>query len=240
MNSSEQLFNPNLVYTGNASEILKDYPKRSHNLEQLTQNNESAKNLNKNFIKDGYMYLLRGALNGQESGFYSREYAKGNTIESLGMDPYDVAYAQFLNGNTPFISTTTDYYTAAAFSKKERIYIIRVKADDVYTFYQDEGLEEKEYMIPDYISNEEIIKSFRYDKLKQIFNYLKNEIGLKITPYDLGVTEDDLEMIDTNRLNRYIAFNAGDSFLDFGLSLIQNNLLYNHDDSCFSRKRNKK
>lgn len=93
MNSSEQLFNSNLVYTGNASETLKDYPKRSHNLEQLTQNNESAKNLNKNFIKDGYMYLLRGTLNGQESGFYSREYAKGNTIESLGMDHYDVAYA---------------------------------------------------------------------------------------------------------------------------------------------------
>ena len=156
------------------------------------------------------------------------------------MDPYDVAYAQFLNGNTPFISTTTDYYTAAAFSKKEKIYIIKVKVDDVYTFYQDEGLEEKEYMIPDYISNEEIIKSFRYDKLKQIFNYLKNEVGLEITPEDLGVTEKDLEMIDMDRLNQYIAFNAGDSFLDYGLSLIQNSLLYKSKQSIFSRKRNKK
>lgn len=95
-------------------------------------------------------------------------------------------------------------------------------------------------MIPDYISNEEIIKSFRYDKLKQIFNYLKNEIGLKITPYDLGVTEEDLEMIDTNRLNRYIAFNGGDSFLDYGLSLIQDSLLYKSKNSFFSRKRTKK
>lgn len=240
MNILEHLFNPNYVFNGNASEILKNYPKRSQNLEQLTPNNESAKNLNKKFIKDNYMYLLRGALNGQESGFYSQEYAKGNTIESLGMDPYDVAYAQFLNGNTPFISTTTYYYTAAAFSKKEKIYIIKVKVDDVYTFYQDESLEEKEYMIPDYISNEEIIKSFRYDKLKQIFNYLKNEVGLEITPEDLGVTEKDLEIIDMDILNQYIAFNVGDSFLDYGLSLIQDSLLYKPKQSIFSRKRNKK
>lgn len=133
------------------------------------------------------MYLLRGALKGQDTGFYSQEYARRNTIESLGMDHYNVAYAQFSNGNTPFISSTTDYYTAASFSKKERIYIIKIKISDVYTFYQDETLEEKEYMIPDYISNKEILKSFRYDKLKQIFNYLTNEIGLKISPEDLGL-----------------------------------------------------
>ena len=43
MNILEQLFNPNYVFNGNASEILIKYPKRSRNLEQLTPNNKSAK-----------------------------------------------------------------------------------------------------------------------------------------------------------------------------------------------------
>lgn len=110
----------------------------------------------------------------------------------------------------------------------------------MFSICQNDDLEEKEYMIPDYISNEEIIKSFRYDKLKQIFYYLKNEVELEITFEDLGVTEKDLEMIDIDRLNQYIAFNAGDSFLDYGFSLIQNGLIYKNKQATFSRKRNKK
>lgn len=57
MNTQEKLFNPNLVYAGNVSYILYDYPIRSENLEQLTTNNETAKNLLKMDICTYYVGL---------------------------------------------------------------------------------------------------------------------------------------------------------------------------------------
>lgn len=157
------------------------------------------------------MYLLRGAKNSQESGFYSGEYAKKNTIESLELDPNNVAYAQVLNGNTPFISATTDIYTAASFSQKERIYVLKIPISDVYTFYSIDELKEKEYMIPDFISYQEIVRSFRYNKFKQIYNYLINEVGLKITPEDLGTNIDEINFPNTKKIDDISFFNEGAS-----------------------------
>lgn len=170
------------------------------------------------------MYLLRGAKNGQEYGFYSQEYAKKNTIESLRIDSNTVAMAQAVNGNTPFISATTNIYVAASFSNCERIYILKVPVEDIYTFSQNKDsvmlLCEEEYMVPDYISKEEIIRSFRYDKFKQIYSFLIKEIGLDIMPEDLGET-DDIEHPDMTRINMSMHFNnAGESF-DSILSILQ-------------------
>ncbi len=221
----EKLFNPNYTFTGNSDAILKDYPSRSRNLEQYAPYGINVKELNPKFIKDGYMYLLRGAKVGQDAGFYSKAYAKKNTIESLRLDPNLVANAQRMNGNTPFISATTDIYVAASFSNYERIYVLKIPVLDVYTFSEPEDtlfldLMEEEYMIPDYISKEEIIQSFRYDKFKQIFNLLTKEIGLNITPEDLGEKED-INHPDMGRIEIGIYSNNSASYLDPILSIVQ-------------------
>lgn len=226
INNKKNLFDPNSTFTGNTDTILKGYPQRSRELEKYASKDINPKNLNPKFIKNGYMYLIRGAKNGQETGFYSREYSNKRTIESLGLDPQQVAYAQVINGNTPFISTTTDLYTAAAFSQKQRIYVIKIPVGDVYTFEQDEMLLEEEYMIPDYISSSEIIRSFRYDKFKQIYEYLTKEIGLNITPQDLGITVNDLNAPNMAKIDSYIKFNNGSSGLDPFLSLVQDLMVH--------------
>ncbi len=218
----EKLWNPNYTFTGNRETILRNYPVRSKNLERYTPN---TKDLNEKFIKDGYMYLLRGAKNGQETGFYSMEYAKKNTIESLRLDPNKVAYAQKMNGNTPFISATTDIYTAASFANYERIYVLKIPVSDVYQFEGELGnsffdLSEKEYMIPDYISEEEILHSFRYDKFKQIYNFLTKEVGLEITPRDLG-EKGDIAHPDIERIEIGVKCNFSASYLDSILSIVQ-------------------
>lgn len=239
MNIKEKLFNPNFVFNGDPKKYLKDYPVRSKNLEVIAKYNK-PKALNPKFIKDGYIYLLRGAKNGQETGFYSREYAKKGTIENLGLDPILVAYAQSLNGNTPFISATTDLSTAAAFSLKQRIYILRIPVEDVYTLYVEEGLVENEIMIPDYISSEEIVNSFRFDKFRQIFGYLTEEIGLSITPEDLGETYETIKNPDMDKIERYIAFNEGASYLEPMLDALKNGILDSAQTDVIPKQMQKK
>lgn len=219
----DKLFNPNYVFTGDQSLILRGYPKRSQHLERYADLGIDAKKLNSKFIKDGYIYLLRGAKHGQDSGFYSREYSNKNTLESLYLDPNSVAEAQSINGNTPFISVTTDFYMAASFSNLERIYIVKVPIEDVYTFFQNESLREEEYMIPDYISAEEIICSFRYDKFKQIYYFLKKEIGLDINPRDLGQLKD-IDVVDMERIKSEMIFNNSASHLDCILDIFRDSL----------------
>lgn len=226
--TSENLFNPNLVFMGDVSEILVDYPERSKCLEEKTENPMAGKNLNEKFVKDGYMYLLRGAKKGQETGFYSRDYANGKTIESMGLDPYQTAYAQCLNGNTPFISATTDIYTAAAFSRKERIYVLKVPVSDVYTFFSFSELMEQEYMIPDFIAKDEIVRSFRYDKVRSLYTYLTEEVGLDICPADLGATPEEIVSLDYDKLDTIIDFNGEENEpMDFILNALQGVLLDN-------------
>ena len=222
LTDKEKLFNPNHTYVGDPSKILEGYPERSKNLDIYAQKGENARKLNLKFIKDGYMYLLRGARDGQANGFYSEQYSKKNTIESLKLDPNNVAYAQSMNGNTPFISATTDLYMAASFSNKQRIYILKIPVEDIYTLYQNDMLMEEEYMIPDYISKDEIIKSFRYDRFRQIYNYLTLQVGLKITPEDLAIKDKDLSNPDMDRIELAMEFNnSGADLWDPILKVIQ-------------------
>ncbi len=205
--SINNLFNPNLVYCGDASKELVGYPDRSKNLRT-----DTGLILNPKFVKDGYAYLLRGAKKGQESGFYSREYARKNTIESLDLDIDILSTVHTICGDTPFISTTTDYYIAASFANKERIYIVKVPVEDVYSFEVVTNDSESEYLIPDFISSDEIVVSFRYDKAGAIYRFLKGEVGLDLEPSDLGLVESDLTCIDYDKLQSYMDFNGDGDF----------------------------
>ena len=217
----DYLFHPEYVFVGNVDEILKEYPKRSSHLEKKSKDEEQCKQLNEKFIKDGYMYLLRGAKKGQETGFYSRWYKEKKTIETENLDVDNTAYAQQLNGNTLFISATTRLSVASAFANHERIYVLKIPVEDVYSFCKIDGLCEEEYMIPDFIKQEEILRSFRHDKFKQIYNFLTNEIGLELTPEDLGETKETIQRPDKEKIELMIAYNEGDKWLDDVLASLQ-------------------
>lgn len=217
----DHLFHPEYVFDGNVDEVLKEYPRRSSHLEEKVNNKAKCKQLNPKFIKDGYMYLLRGAKNGQETGFYSRLYKEKRTIETENLDIDNVAYAQQVNGNTPFISATTSLSTASAFANHERIYVLKIPVEDVYFFCEIDGLFEEEYMIPDFVKQEEILRSFRHDKFKQIYNFLTTEIGLELTPEDLGETKETIQKPDKEKIENMIAFNEGDKWMDDLLSFFQ-------------------
>lgn len=189
---------------------------RTHNLFD-----SKTMNLNDKFIKDGYIYLLRGSKKNLENGITSKLYREGKTLKNSGVTPDTMAMAHVLNGNTAFISTTTSYYVAASFSKKDTIYIVKIPINDIYVYVDDLtiSLEESEYLVPDFIEEKEIVSSFKYDDLKSIYLYLKEDIGLNILPEDLNVTLDDLNKIDYEKLDLLSDFNTG------GEGLLFDNLL---------------
>ena len=179
---------------------------RTHNLF-----NSKTMSVNEKFVKGGYIYLLRGCINNLEGGITSKLYREGKKLKSLSVNPESMALAHVLNGNTAFVSATTSYYTAASFSKKCSIYIVKIPVKDIFVFTNEltESLDENEYLIPDYISKDEILTSFKYDELGKIYFYLKDVIGLNILPEDLEVSIEELDRIDYDKLQRYEEFNNG-------------------------------
>ena len=217
--SKEALFSRKKVFaeleeqeerTKSVEKFLKDngYPERSTNL-----NLKKLKPHDTKFIKDGYLYLLRGSRQGQMSGFFTYQYAneKKNVEQYLRENPRMtadmLASRQSMKGKERFISTTTDITIVAEFSKisKEKdkqgsIYVIRVKPEDAFRvvspiggdkFFGDEmAKDESEYLIPDYIKPNEILKEFKYNEYEEIYKYLRDEIGLNIQKADICLQED--------------------------------------------------
>lgn len=188
-------------------EILEKngYPQRSENLKFKKRLEPNAK-----FIKDGYIYLLRGDQKGQSSGFFSYGYIQGKenisgyietqkdiTLETL-------AYQHGIKGKGRFISATTNLGIAEQFATdydNGSIYIIKIKENSAYkveqpidklnmsSFDLDLGNGEREYLIPDCIYPDEICAEFKCYEHRKVFNYLVNVVGLKITPFDIGFPE---------------------------------------------------
>lgn len=182
---------------------------------------------NQKFVKDGYIYLLRGDHPGQENkGLYSRPFAYGKkTTEHLSHDlgaPDEVgyflygderylsaakpktgsvveelAYDQSAKGGSSFVSTTTNLETAIAGTGNQpdvteqsqyEVYVIKVPVADVLRRpdnLNQFGLNEEEYLVPDYIPPNEVVAKFPRDQKDAIYNYFQAELGL--TREDLGV-----------------------------------------------------
>ncbi len=184
------------------------YPKRSKNLKL-----NRIKPHNSKFIKDGYLYLLRGSRRGQMSGFFSYPYSKDkkNVEQYLKEHPSEnadfIASQQSLKGRERFISTTTDITIVAEYTDLDlnrnisgSIYVLRVKPEDAYRIISPVGLkeffgteedhDENEYLIPDFIAPEEVIKEFEYNDYIGVYEFLKNEIGLDIEKSDISLKDD--------------------------------------------------
>lgn len=77
------------------------------------------------------------------------------------------------------------------------IYVIRVRPKDAFRIISPIGLkefygteedhDEDEYLIPDFVDPEEIIKEFRYNDYIGVYKFLRNEIGLNIERSDIGL-----------------------------------------------------
>lgn len=213
----EQLFNRNLKFEGDGSnnlqEIVKkllkqnNYPERSKNIKI-----SEVKEPNEKFIKDGYIYLFRGAEAGQMSGFFAYPYcqSKLNLEEYCQRNPHITSNTMLEKqgqlGKGYFISATTKLPLTTKFCHKVgnesgSIYVLKIKIENVYrlpphkpeflpNFINAEDFNEEEYIVSDYIMPNEIIGEFEYTDYMGVYRYLTEVIGLKITPQDIGFSED--------------------------------------------------
>lgn len=183
--------------------------------------------VNEKFVKNGYIYLLRGDKKGLERGLTSFYYRQGHTLENMKIDANKMARAHVINGKTAFISATTNYKIAASFANRQKIYVVRVPLEDIFIYCDDltRLLFEYEYLIPDIIEASEIIKTFKYDRLTPLYKYLVEELDLPISPTDLGVDDEWLKKIDYNELEMMEEFNNAGSSLDPMLEAIQKILI---------------
>lgn len=186
--------------------LQNNYPKRSKHI-TLSQ----TQKLNSKFVKDNFIYLLRGAEVGQMSGFFSYQYCR----TKLNLEQYCQANPLFTPntafnehsqiGQGYFISATTKLPLTTKFCHKVgnqsgSIYILKVPVNEVFRllphkpaflppFINPEDFNEEEYVIPDYIMPNELLKEFEYTDYLGVFQYLTKNIGLHITPQDVGFSE---------------------------------------------------
>ena len=103
---------------------------------------------------------------------------------------------QSQRGGSSFISATTSIPCAeagtgnvpdAAEQLQYEIYVLKIPIDSVINSNTDNhfGLEEDEYLIPDYVSKDEIIAKFSRDNTEEVYQYL-HEL--------LGVSKEDLKL----------------------------------------------
>lgn len=116
----------------------------------------------------------------------------------------ELATLQSEVGGSSFISTTTNIKCARAGTgnqpdkekqEKYRIYIIKVKKENCFKrpeYLDGCGMKEEEYLIPDYIDEKEIEISFSRNDIFGVYNYLKEKIGLNISPGDIGLSEKEM------------------------------------------------
>lgn len=222
------LFRRTLTFSQNKSshelqnrvtEILKqnEYPKRSENL--FFKNTIMP---NSKFVKDDFIYLLRGAEAGQLSGFFSYPYCKNKmNLETYcklqKLSPDHLLEKHSIDGKGYFISATTKLPFTTHFANEVKtenglqngsIYIIKINKRHAFRrvpylsqfdnplapLVKLEDLDEDEYFIPDYIMPNELLKEFEYTDYIGVFKYLTETIGLPITTQDLGI-QGDIEKV---------------------------------------------
>ena len=193
------------------------------------------------FVRDGYVYLLRGDYPSLEhKGFYTRPYGYGKkTTEQLthdlqssdevgyalyGKDAYlktskpsteniaqELAYRQSQIGGSSFVSTTTNLEPAIAGTgnqpdpeekSKYEVYVVRIPVDSVINSNTNNyfGMNEDEYLVPDYITPDEIVEKFSRDQGEAIYQYMHEQLG--VSREDLGMRIEVAESEPSNALGK--------------------------------------
>lgn len=201
--------------------------------------------VNNNFVKDGYIYLFRGDSNNLSS-FSSKYYKKKIKLSNIDRPLDVIAQLHTEEFDTPFISLSSSPITAAMYSNMNTIYIVKVPLDDVYVYRNEISSLEQEYLVADYIDKKEIIAKYRFDEIKEIYNYLKNIIKLDISPKDFGIPIDNINDFKTIDLYRVVMHFMGKypSDKELHFMIMENNLKkrlireLNKSHSKYNRTRN--
>lgn len=201
--------------------------------------------VNNNFVKDGYIYLFRGDSNNLSS-FSSKYYKKKIKLSNIDRPLDVIAQLHTEEFDTPFISLSSSPITAAMYSNMNTIYIVKVPLDDVYVYRNEISRLEQEYLVADYIDKKEVIAKYRFDEIKEIYNYLKNTIKLDISPKDFGIPIDNINDFKTIDLYRVVMHFMGKypSDKELHFMIMENNLKkrlireLNKSHSKYNRTRN--
>ncbi len=209
-------------------QILEEhgYPERTR-IQDLQFEDWTA-NIDPKFVKDGFVYLLRGDYPGlDKKGFYSRTFGYGKLTTGqladklkspkevgyllmederyLNLEPQSssiaqqLAYQQSAVGGSSFISATTNLDSAIAGTgnqpdkeeqKGYQVYVLKVPQEYVINSNTGNhfGMNENEYLVPDYIAPDEIVATFPRDGREEIYRYMHEQLGISME--DLGI---DLE-----------------------------------------------
>lgn len=184
---------------------FKQSLKRSTNLSfkrQLKSNNK--------FILGDYIILLHGDKR-NKVGLYTNSFIQ----EGINLSEYlskhkdtnidELAYVHSIKGNGRFISASTSLVCAEQFAAEYddgSIYVIKIKKENAYrvksaiddlveqTYFKWSNVfNEYEYLIPDCVFPDEIMQEFKCYEHRKIFDYLTSQLGLSITPQDIGLPE---------------------------------------------------
>ncbi len=205
--------------------------KRSTNLsfkKQLKSNNK--------FILGDYIILLHGDKRNQV-GLYTNSFIQ----EGINLSEYlsrhkntnidELAYVHSIKGKGRFISASTSLACAEQFATEYNdgsIYVIKIKKENAYRVKSaiDDFVEqtyakwsnivnEEEYLIPDCVFPDEIIQEFKCYEHRKIFNYLTKQLGLSVTPQDIGLPEisERFERIKRQKDEEYLKAKKQYSYL---------------------------
>lgn len=107
----------------------------------------------------------------------------------------ELAFKQSQIGGSSFISTTTNLECAIAGTgnspdpeeqSKYDVYVLRVPVEAIINSNTGNyfGMEEDEYLVPDYISPDEVIAKFSRDQREEVYRYMGDLLG--VTKEDMG------------------------------------------------------
>ena len=183
------------------------------------------KEINDKLVKDGYIYLFRGDSNNLSS-FSSKFYKQGIKLSNVDR-PLDIlAKMHTEEYDTPFISLSSYPITASMYSNMNTIYLVKIPIEDIYVYRNTISTLEQEYLVADYISKQEIIARYRFDEIKELYKYLKDNIKLDIVPKDIGIPVDDIKDFKINDLYRlvtnFVGMNLSDKEIHY--MIMENNL----------------
>jgi hypothetical protein len=156
--------------------------------------------INPNLVHDGYIYLFKEYEPGDENGIQTPFYLCGKKVKDFGQNPFILTGLSHQLGMSPFIDLTSSIIQASCDSHYSKIILFRIPLNDILTFNSCSIMNDFRYLVPDQISKDEIVGIFNDTDIKTIYKYMVETIGLNISPRDIDIETDYIEMFSEDKL----------------------------------------
>lgn len=156
--------------------------------------------ININLVKDGYIYLFKEVNEEDIDGIKSDNYRKGIRVKDIKEDIDKQLIKEKVLGNCSFIRLTSSILDASVDSDCNKVYLVKIPIKDIVVL-NNNSLTELEYFVSDFIDNQEIVNIFDSNKIKEVYSYLINTIDLDISPRDIDIETDDIELFSEEKFN---------------------------------------